>query len=100
IPICALPEHAFKIGDLVRFATTGTRLTVVNNQMVLRKGSDKDLVNALTGFQNDPIVVAEAIRALRKIGPHEDRWLMDVLWRERRLRPLAQQVEHELTGLD
>jgi hypothetical protein len=59
---------------------------------------DSNLAAFLLKFKDRPAVIAEAIRALRKLGHDKDRWLTSVLWGRKPLRSLSRLVEHELTG--
>ncbi len=49
-------------------------------------------------YGDQPRPVAETVRALRKTRNREDRWLLTVLRANPELRPLANQVDDELTG--
>jgi len=46
-----------------------------------------------------PDVIAEALRVLQRLNPRGERRLRQVLWGRRELRPLAEAVERELTGV-
>jgi hypothetical protein len=64
-----------------------------------REAFDQDMAADLLALKDLPCAIAEAIRALRKLGAGHERWLLDVLWSSANLRALARQVEHELTGI-
>jgi hypothetical protein len=49
-------------------------------------------------YGHKPHIIAEAIMALKKLGPGKEKWLMTVLRARPELQGLAKQVEHELTG--
>jgi hypothetical protein len=98
VPLCS-PNPPLKVGLLVRTAATRRRWVWRGGKAVREvEAFDSNLAGELLQLEDDPAVIAEAVRALRKLGPDQDRWLMSVLWGRRPLRALARRVEHELTG--
>jgi hypothetical protein len=90
VPMCCDdPKYTGELRMLLELALTGKRSGTVM--------SDKDLADVLLS-RCTPAAIAEVIRALRKLGDGKDRWLVSILGRYRRLREVARQVEHELTG--
>lgn len=95
-----------RTGDDVMFATILVGMVTSRRFPLSQEGKAGDVKltdDLLAGYLRDvmgkrPVVIAEAIMALRKLGKREDAWLTRVLWGRADLRPLAKQVQHELTG--
>ena len=92
-------------GGVVAFATALAGLALTRQLPVSHEGHivsvpvDEDqLASFLLGAFNDPKIVAEAIMALKKLGPGKEKWLKTVLGGRPELQDLAERVEHELTG--
>jgi hypothetical protein len=97
VPLCST-ANVYLIGLLTVLAATRKKWVERKGRMLQIEAYDSDLAAELLEYKDRPEVVAEAIRALRKLGHDKDRWLTSVLWDRRPLRALARRVEHELTG--
>jgi hypothetical protein len=98
VPLCCETGGKFETAALTILAATRKRWVEREGRMVEIEAFDKDLATELQRYKDRPGVVAEALRALRKLGYDKDRWLVSVLWGRRSLRTLARRIEHELTG--
>jgi hypothetical protein len=98
IPLCC-PNNVVETGLLTVLAATRKGWVERKGRMLEIEAFDSDLAAELLKYKDSPEIIAEAIRALRKMGPDKDQWLMSVLWGRRPLRPIARRVEHELTGV-
>jgi hypothetical protein len=92
-------------GGVAAFATALAGMALTRQLPVSHEGHivsvpvDEDqLASFLLGAFNDPKIVAEAIMALKKLGPGKEKWLRTVLGGRPELQDLAKRVEHELTG--
>jgi hypothetical protein len=98
VPLCCATGGSFQTGFLTVLAASHKGWVERKGKMLKIEAFDSDLAAELVNYKDEPEVVAETIRALRKLGPDKDRWLMSVLWGRKPLRSLARLVEHELTG--
>jgi hypothetical protein len=99
VPLCCPCERVHQTGLLTVLAATRKGWVERKGRMVEIEAFDSDLAAKLLKYKDSPEIIAEAVRALRKMGPDKDQWLMSVLWGRRPLRPIARRVEHELTGV-
>jgi hypothetical protein len=97
VPMCGTWETVYRAGLLTLLAANRKGWVFRKGMWVMVEAFDSDLAAELLRYKSKPTVIAEAIRALRKMGPDKDRWLMSVLWGRRPLRALARRVEHEVT---
>jgi hypothetical protein len=98
IPLCCPNGMMLHTGLLTLLAANRKGWVERKGKMVEIEAFDSDLAAELLLYQDSPAVIAEAIRALRKMGHEKDHWLMSVLWGRHPLRALARRVEHELSG--
>jgi hypothetical protein len=98
VAMCGTWETVQQAGLLTLLAANRKGWVFRQGRWVVVEAFDSDLAAELLRHKSKPDVIAETLRALRKMGPDKDRWLMSVLWGRRPLRPLARRVEHELTG--
>lgn len=99
VPLCCDVRTVFRVGYLTVLAATRKHWVTKNRKQVEIEAFDSDLADKLLEYKDQPGVIAETIRALRKIGPEKDRWINSVLWGRKPLRNLARKVEQELTGV-
>jgi hypothetical protein len=99
VPLCCPGNIVYRTGLLTVLAATRKGWVERKARMLEIEAFDSDLAAELLKYKHNPEIIAEAIRALRKMGPDKDQWLMSVLWGRRPLRPIARRVEHELTGV-